>query len=46
MKNKLFIILFLFLLLPLNVKGVELIPNAVSGILIEANTGKIIFEVY
>lgn len=44
MKNKLFIILFLFLLLPLNVKGVELIPNAVSGILIEANTGKIIFE--
>lgn len=44
MKNKIFIILFLLLLLPLKVNGAELISNATSGILIEANTGKIIYE--
>ena len=43
MKNKLFILLLL-LLLPIRVHGEELIPNATSGILMEANTGKIIFE--
>lgn len=43
MKNKLFIILLL-LLIPFRVNGEELIKNASSGILIEANTGKIIYE--
>ncbi len=37
----LFLSLFIF---PFRVDGEELIPNAVSGILIEADTGKIIFE--
>ncbi|MDO4996814.1 MAG: serine hydrolase, partial [Bacilli bacterium] len=43
MKNKFFIILLL-LLIPFRVNGEELIKNASSGILIEANTGKIIYE--
>ena len=39
-------ILFLLLLfiIPFNVFGEELIPNATSGILLEPSTGKIIFE--
>lgn len=43
MKNKLFIILLL-LLIPFKVNGEELIKNATSGVLMEANTGKIIYE--
>lgn len=43
MKNKLFIILLL-LLIPFKVNGEELIKNASSGVLMEANTGKIIYE--
>ncbi len=42
MKKILFILILLFL--PLFVSAEELIPNASSGILIEANSGKIIFE--
>ena len=43
MKKILF--LFLFLLIPVNVFAEEeFIPNGTSGILIEANSGKIIFE--
>ena len=39
-------ILFLIVLImfPLSVRGMELIPNAKSGILIEASSGKIIYE--
>lgn len=43
MKNKIFIILLL-LLIPFRVNGEELIKNASSGVLMEANTGKIIYE--
>lgn len=42
MKKILLILIILFL--PLFVSAEELIPNASSGILIEANSGKIIFE--
>ena len=44
MKRFLFIYIFLFLLLPFSVNAEDLISNAESGILIEANSGKIIFE--
>ena len=42
MKKVFFI--FILLLIPIGVYGEELIPNAKSGILIEANSGKIIYE--
>ncbi len=42
MKKYLFLILFIFI--PFNVFASELIPNGKSGILIEANSGKIIYE--
>lgn len=42
MKKILFLLLLFFI--PLKVYGEELIPNATSGILIEANSGKIIYE--
>ena len=42
MKKILFIIIIL--LCPIRVFAEELIPNSTSGILIEANSGKIIFE--
>ena len=41
--KKILILLLLFVI-PFNVFGEELIPNAVSGILLEASSGKIIFE--
>lgn len=41
---KKFLFLVVLLLSPLGVFAEELIPNAKSGILIEANTGKIIYE--
>ena len=41
---KKFLFLVVLLLAPLGVFAEELIPNAKSGILIEANTGKIIYE--
>ena len=37
-------LLFLLLLLPISVYGEEYLPNGESGILIEANSGKILFE--
>ena len=40
----LLIILFLLNFIPLNVFASELVPNGESSILIEATTGKIIFE--
>lgn len=42
MKKILFLILLLFI--PISVYGEELIPNAKSGILVEVNSGKIIYE--
>ena len=44
MKRVLFILIALFFVFPFNVMAEELIPNARSGILIEANSGKIIYE--
>ena len=44
MKRVLFILIALFFVFPFNVMAEELIPNAKSGILIEANSGKIIYE--
>lgn len=44
MKKYLFCLLFLLLFFPSKTFAEELIPNGVSGILIEANSGKIIFE--
>ena len=44
MRRYLLFFIFLFIFLPFNVFAEELIPNAFSGILIEANTGKIIYE--
>ncbi len=44
MKKCLFILSLLFILYPYKVFAVELLPNGESGILIEANSGKIIFE--
>lgn len=46
MKKYIFFIILLFMsfILPYKVSAEELIPNGVSGILIEANSGKIIFE--
>lgn len=45
MKKILILLIGVFMFLPFCVKADEsLIPNATSGILIEANTGKIIFE--
>ena len=45
MYKKIFIIfIFMFIFLPFNVFGEELIPNSTSGILMEASTGKIIYE--
>lgn len=44
MKKYLLLFMFLFLFLPNVVFAEELIPNGVSGILIEANSGKILFE--
>lgn len=38
------IFLFILFICPLSVHAEELIPNAVSGILIEANSGKVIYE--
>ena len=38
------LLLILLLIIPINVFGEELIPNAKSGILIEASSGKVIFE--
>ena len=43
-KKLIIIIIFVFILLPFNVFGEELIPNSTSGILMEASTGKIIYE--
>ena len=43
-KYILLFISFLFILFPFKVLGLELIPNATSGILIEAESGKIIYE--
>ena len=43
--KKLFLIgIFTILILPLSVQAEDLIPNAVSGLLMEQSTGKIIFE--
>mgnify|MGYP003304430970 CR=1 FL=1 len=42
MKKILFLLILLFI--PISVHGEELISNAKSGILIEANSGKILFE--
>lgn len=42
MKKILFLLLLLFI--PIGVYGEDLVPNAKSAILIEANSGKIIFE--
>ena len=44
MRRYLLFFIFLFIFLPFNVFAEELIPNAFSGILIEANSGKIIYE--
>ena len=44
MKKLLFIIVLFVFVCPVFVYAEELIPNASSGILIEANTGKIFFE--
>ncbi len=45
MKKILFLLVALgFFIFPMTVFGEELIPNATSGILIEADSGKIIFE--
>ena len=41
---KKYIILMIFMLIPYNVFASELIPNGKSGILIEAKSGKIIYE--
>ena len=43
-KYILLFISFLFIIFPFKVLGLELIPNATSGILIEAESGKIIYE--
>ena len=37
-------ILLVLIVLPISVKGLEFAPNSKSAIMIEANTGKIIFE--
>ena len=42
--RKIFIIIFIILLFPHSINALELVPNAKSGILIEAKSGKIIFE--
>ncbi|MBQ8132215.1 MAG: D-alanyl-D-alanine carboxypeptidase [Bacilli bacterium] len=42
--KKIYLFLFLLLCIPFCVSAEELIPNADSGILIEASTGKIIYE--
>jgi len=43
--KKILLFLLLFMVVPFNVFAKdELIPNSASGVLIEANTGKIIFE--
>lgn len=45
MLKKLFIILLITIfLIPLNIKAEELLPNAKSGLLIEASTGEILYE--
>ena len=44
MKRYVLILIFIFSFFPFNVFAEELIPNAFSGILIEANSGKIIYE--
>ena len=44
MKKVLCLFLFLFLLIPYSSSALEIIPNAESGILIEINSGKILFE--
>ena len=44
MKKYLILLMFIFLFLPKSAFAEELIPNGVSGILIEANSGKILFE--
>ena len=41
---KKYIILMIFMLIPYNVFASELIPNGKSGVLIEAKSGKIIYE--
>lgn len=43
-KKLLFLISLSIFIFPFRVLGEELIPNSVSGILIEANSGKIIYE--
>lgn len=47
MKKRFFLLLFVLLLLPVNIKAeenTELIKNATSGLLMEQSTGEIIFE--
>lgn len=44
MKKLLLLSVFMILFFPLTVQAEELIPNAVSGLLMEESTGKIIFE--
>ena len=44
MKKFFFLTFFFLFFIPGVVKGEELIPNATSGVLIEASTGKIIYE--
>ena len=44
MKKLLLLFGFLVFLFPITVKAEDLIPNATSGLLMEASTGKIIFE--
>lgn len=44
MKKCFFLLVFFFLIFPFEVLGAELIPNSKSGVLIEVNSGKIIFE--
>lgn len=44
MKKYFLLLIFLFLLFPYRVFGLELLPNSKAGILIEASSGKIIYE--
>lgn len=44
MKKNILLFLFIILFIPLGVYADELIPNGKSGILIEANSGKIIYQ--
>ena len=42
--KKIFFLILLICLFPLKISALELIPNAKSGILIDANSGKVLFE--